>query len=404
VEDRPPDRRETRTLVRGAVVIVAAGAAFVTERLVGHRNGIDFDVYRAAGRAVVHGKSLYSPWMATQMGYRLPFTYPPAAALFAVPFGLVPRTLAFVTWDVVSVAALAGVVRRAAGPLLARYDARRAGALALTLLVALATSPVHNDLLFGQVGIVLMALCIADCVATTTRWPRGAGIGVATAIKLVPGIFVVYFWLTGRRREARTAALTAVLVTVAALPVRWDDSVEFWTSRFFDNSRVGDNAYFSNQSLNGMLRRALGGDVKPLWLVLAAVVLVHGLYQANRAYRQGHELLAVTVTALGAALASPVSWVHHLVWVVPALALLIGDGRDRRRTAVVLALAFVFTLRLPYLGNALPDRFPYAVLGGALKSLYGVICLALLVGLPRLLPLPRPGGRPRPTPAAPAAS
>ena len=45
-----------------------------------------------------------------------------------------------------------------------------------------------------------------DCAVREPRWPRGALIGLATAIKLVPGVFIVYLLITGRRRAAGVAA------------------------------------------------------------------------------------------------------------------------------------------------------------------------------------------------------
>ena len=50
---------------------------------------------------------------------------------------------------------------------------------------------------FGQVDMVLLAMAVADCAARAPRWPRGALVGLATAIKLVPGVFIVYLWLSG---------------------------------------------------------------------------------------------------------------------------------------------------------------------------------------------------------------
>ena len=56
--------------------------------------------------------------------------------------------------------------------------------------------------------IFLVALCLVDCAAERPRWPRGALIGLATAIKLVPGVFIIYLLITGRRKAAGVSALT----------------------------------------------------------------------------------------------------------------------------------------------------------------------------------------------------
>ena len=124
----------------------------------------------------------------------------------------------------------------------------------------------------------------------------------------------------------------------------------------FDNSRVGDHGYVSNQSLNGMLRRALG-TARPhvVWLALAVAIVVFGLRRATLASRGGQELLGICARSRSSGMiVSPVSWIHHLVWIVPVLAVLVGDGTDRRRVAAGRGDRRLFTLRLPYLGDNIP--------------------------------------------------
>jgi alpha-1,2-mannosyltransferase len=394
-----------RRLAAPALGIIAIGLGLEVANLAGgHRQGIDYDVYWAAGRAVVHGESVFSPWMATQMVHSLPFTYPPLAALCAVPFGLVPNRIGFLAWTLASIVMLGFVVRATMPNLVNRFSRPRI-ALTLAILVALVSAPVMTGLGHGQLGIALMTMCIFDCISPRPRWPRGLLIGIATAVKLLPGIFIVYLWLTGRRRAAITATVTAAVLSLGAAVVLPGDSRIFWTSRLFDNSRVGSNSYFSNQSLNGMLRRALGSHAQLLWIASGVVVAIVGLRYAVQASRRGQELLGVCLAALVGILASPVSWVHHLVWIVPVLAVLLGDAIDRRRVALTLSLAAFFALRLPYLGESFDPGWGQAWLAGPLKDAYGIACLVLLFTLPRLV-----GARPllveprQPAPAVPSSS
>ena len=52
-------------------------------------------------------------------------------------------------------------------------------------------------------------------------------------------------------------------------------------------------------------------------------------------------------------LISPVSWVHHGVWIVPIAGILVAGGRDALRTSAVAVLVVFFVLRLPLLGSVL---------------------------------------------------
>jgi alpha-1,2-mannosyltransferase len=375
--------------------------------------GVDYDVYRAAGLAVVHHQSLFGPWMGAHMSQPLPFTYPPVAAAFAVPLAFVGDVPGYVIWSLVSLAALWFVVRESTRPL-----ARRLGRPVLVVVagcaLALALVPVQDELGFGQIGIVLMALCLFDCRRETTPWPRGLLVGAATAIKLLPGIFVPYLWLSGRRRAAAVAVATFALLSALGAVVTPRDSWSFWTARWFNSDRVGNNTYFSNQSINGMLQRALGSGPgeRVLWIVASGLILVYALRHAAAASRRGDELLGVALTATAGILVSPVSWIHHLVWVVPVLAVLLGDATDRRRVALVVGAAAVLVLRLPYVGATFPNHFHAAWPAAMLRDSYGLLCLGLLLALGWMArksdvdapPRPRPSRRGTPRLAAPEGS
>jgi alpha-1,2-mannosyltransferase len=116
--------------------------------------------------------------------------------VLAVPFALIGDHLGNALWNVTSIVALVFVVRAATKPLVRRFS-NPGLALAVVCTIALALTPVQDEIGFGQVGIVLMAMCFFDCAQPRTRWPRGLLVGAATAIKLVPGAFIPYLWLSG---------------------------------------------------------------------------------------------------------------------------------------------------------------------------------------------------------------
>jgi alpha-1,2-mannosyltransferase len=372
-----------------AFAIATVGFVFGAIRLVGPFDyGYDFAVYRIAGSAVVHHESLFGPWIGQHLDHPLPFTYPPLAAVFAVPFALVGNHVGYALWNIASIAALVLVVNAATKPLVRRFANPRL-ALAVVCAIALALTPVQDEIGFGQVGIVLMAMCFFDCSQEATRWPRGLLVGTATAIKLVPGIFIPYLWLSGRRRAAMVATATFAVLSLAGSALMPADSKTFWTSRVFDNSRVGNTAYVSNQSLNGILERALGPHVHVVWFVLAGALAVFGLRRAAVASRRGQELLGLALAALVGVLVSPVSWIHHLVWIVPVLAVLVGNAGDRRRVTLAVSIAMLFALRLPYLGDNIPPGWHLGWIAAVLRDSYGLLCVFLLFALARLVAVPR---------------
>ncbi len=371
-----------------ALAIATIGLVFGTIRLIGPFDyGYDFAVYRAAGSAVVHHESLFGPWIGQHLDHPLPFTYPPLAAVFAVPFALIGNRLGYALWNAASIVALVFVVRATTKPIVRRFSSPGL-ALAVVCAIAMALTPVQDEIGFGQVGIVLMAMCLFDCAQPRTRWPRGLLVGAATAIKLVPGVFIPYLWLSGRRRAAVVATATFAVLSLGGAAVMPADSKTFWTSRVFDNGRVGSSGYVSNQSLNGMLARAFGSHVHLLWhlvwFMLAAATAGFGLRRAALASRRGQELLGIALAALVGVLVSPVSWIHHLVWIAPVLAVLVGDATDRRRVTLAASIAMLFALRLPYLGDNIPPAWHVGWIAALLRDSYGLLCMYLLFALARL--------------------
>jgi alpha-1,2-mannosyltransferase len=189
------------------------------------------------------------------------------------------------------------------------------------------------DLSFGQVNLVLVALVLVDA---TTRvqvagrtLPRGIGIGLAAAIKLVPLIFVPFLLVTRQFRAAATAVVTAGVCTLAAFATNPSASSAFWSKYVFDQARIGDVTYVSNQSLEGTLDRV----THHLWssrtmesVQFLAVVI--GLAVAWWAWRSSSAFLAVLVVGDTGLLASPITWAHHMVWIVPML-MWMWWGQDR---------------------------------------------------------------------------
>ncbi|GAA3986473.1 hypothetical protein GCM10023085_80760 [Actinomadura viridis] len=366
---------------------------------------VDLEVYRDGGRAILRGAPLYE--VLTQPPQLLPFTYPPFASLLAVPFTVISWKAAQWLWMALLYAALAVVVWYSFRDLIKR-SGRWAPVVAGALIGATAwLMPVFDQARFGQVGVLLMALCLADCLPERTRWPRGVLVGLAVAIKLVPGVFLIYFWITGRRDAAANAVLTAGAATLGAFAVLPHDSADFWFGALLEGGdRTGAVNGTTNQAINGMIARIYLPD--PLgslvWVALVAVMAYFGFRLARRATLLGDDLAAGTGLAGGASgravdanslrlagiaivgllsvLLSPVGWIHHLVWIIPVLGALVGDGGDtpRFRIAALVWLWFLFPLpwwgaKLISLQHGLFTKIP----GKIVQDAFGLAAVFLVV-------------------------
>ncbi|OXM68175.1 glycosyltransferase 87 family protein [Amycolatopsis thermalba] len=299
------------------------------------RLGVDSAVYRAGAITLLHGDPLYDantlppePWWAL-----LPFTYPPTAALLFVPLAILPVQIAWGVLTAISVLAMALVIRVAIGslptpPAVRRWWSSPARATLVFSLVMLGLEPVWRTIFLGQINLILMAVVVLDVLVVTTRNTRWGGVlvGIASAVKLTPLVFVAHLFLTGRRREAFRAFgvfLGLQLLMLALIP---GDTIRYWTKTISDTGRIGPVHWAGNQSLNGLMNRLT--DLAP-WaskaaLGVAALLAIPAVWLMLRFHRRGQALAALLVTAFFGLLASPISWSHHWVWAVPLLVLLVS--------------------------------------------------------------------------------
>src|SRR5262249_16725268 len=162
---------------------------------------------------------------------------------------------------------------------------------------------------------LLLFLVLADFVLLVGKGRRwaGFGIGLATAIKLTPGIFILYLLFTRRWRPAVIASATAAAATLAAGALSPGTPPPFSSAALWNTDRVGELAFISNQSLEGAVARLHEADPSmALWLVVVAVVGVIWFVRSRRAMAVGDDLTGVALTGVAACLISPVTWVHHL--------------------------------------------------------------------------------------------
>jgi alpha-1,2-mannosyltransferase len=369
--------RRTDLLALGVLALFVVPLAAAT--MLRDAPPVDLAVYLRAGRTFLTGGALYADGWGAALAHPLPYTYPPLWAALVAPLSWLHWRAASIVLLALNLVLLVWVVRLAYARFLATIDRSRL-ALAVLVVVMAVTTPIGSVFWFGQVGILLAAACLADVVPERTRLPRGLLVGFATAVKLTPGLFIVYWVVTKRWRAAITAAVTSAGLWLVSAAIRPDLSREFWSNVIFRTDRVGDPGFVSNQSLYGALVRA-GWANRPVWAVVALAALAIGLLRARDAHLRGDELAAATIVGLTTLLISPVSWIDHAVWIVPASGILLADGRDPRRRVAWAGLVALFVLRIPdwVADGALP-------LGAALTTLLENAYLWAYVALVILLP------------------
>lgn len=369
--------RRVRALWAAFVLLAAGSSVLVLRRPAGDRLS-DLHIYQGAVRHLQAGESLYG-YVAENGG---PFTYPPFAALVLWPIGPVPAGVLQAVWmalTCLAVAALAAAVGGALSP----APHRRPVAVAAAACALMVSAPVQSNLRFGQVSLFIVLLSLVDGMGLTpARW-RGLLVGFAAAIKLTPLLFVAYFLVAGRYRDAGRA--TAAFVGCAAigallLPA---ESATYWTEAVRTTSRIGDLASLGNQSVHGMLLRVGVSErhLPLLWAALVAVLCGVALLRARRIERDGRPVAAAVLVGCATVAASPVSWTHHQVWPVLAAMLLVAVPPAWRRAAGVALLGTMVVSLGPVLSSVAPTPGTQFLFENARALAVVVICLAGFGGL-----------------------
>jgi len=227
---------------------------------------------------------------------------------------------------------------------------------------------------FNQVSFFVLALILAGVMALERRRPARAGLwlGLATAFKLLPGVFTL--WLVLKRQWTAAAALVATMLIVALLPPLvvfgpsetvqyhrqwWDYNFHGAPARgLVDASLRGHFVDHRNQSIPAVVARLCwsghpqGAAFQPweldertcrrisqgLTVVLAAVLA--GLTRRSMRWLRRQRLsdaalrdrwrAEAAVYLLAMLVFSPLLRTYYVVWALPGLVLLTRYALDER--------------------------------------------------------------------------
>ncbi|MDX3103361.1 glycosyltransferase 87 family protein [Nonomuraea angiospora] len=302
---------------------------------------LDFKVYRAAVNAVLDGASPYVVGSRdiVEGADLLLFNHPPFALFVFFPFGILGLDAAGLLWTAISVAALQLAVYLC----LRRVGVPHVWWLTIAITVAcLLLNPVDQNMQWGQVSIVIMALVLVDFFLPDSSRFKGILIGLAAGFKVFPAVFALFYLLTGRMRATGTAigaAVGTVALTWLVFPAY---SADYWLHQMFNTARYMPAGWVPNESLRGMLARTMHSDEasRPVWLISCVLTVIVASVAIRAAHRIGEDNLAMVAVSLAALLVSIVAWHHYWVWSIPATILLV-DAARRRKSVLLWACAVI---------------------------------------------------------------
>jgi hypothetical protein len=280
---------------------------------------------------------------------RVKFVYPPTALLLfraldgTLPPRAWPAALNLLSWLCVAatIAASAWLLDRVlarAAPAASRAD--RAARVLLATLFGVGFYPLIKAYTLGQMQVLVNACFALFLCCWWLGWRAAAGVLVASMAAVKPQYGLLAVWGLVRRdwRFAGSATLAGlVLLGLSSLAFGFGDHLDYL--RVVAHVGRHGEAYWPNQSVNGLLQRLLHNAASGVWdphvyppfhpavyagtLVSSLALLAAGLWWPPRAHRSG-DALDLAGFALALTMASPLAWEHHYGVLLPILPIALG--------------------------------------------------------------------------------
>lgn len=422
--------RVRQLLVLAVALTVIAHAGFTAHQRA-KRIG-DYDVHREFGRRFLAGDPLYDDGLC--------FNYMPTSALYWAPMALVPSSVGTVVRYAVALVCL-GFTLRWLGTMVRPHCRPEMwntfSIVAWTLF--LASHYLVRDLDDGGPHLILLAMLVGGiyCVSLGREKLAAVWFGLAIVLKMTPGLFLPYFiWKRKWRLAAYTSLATAAWIVLPAAwmgPSTWLADQRQWNSVAFsvfadkpDGVRDANELRVQNQSIKPAIMRWLvayppghplkldhPADVTLLNLdtklagrlaTLAMLGLVAICAWWSRRKLAGPQDPAWLVETSGVLIAtvlfSPVTWLQHVVFVIPAVYLLVAHDRAIARFApAAKAVVWLYVIMAIFLNRELLGKDLYLVL---LSYHIHTLCQLLILGLLMWVRPTLPALEVNPAPASPA--
>jgi len=274
-------------------------------------------VYLPQREAMKRRVGLDAPGFDTALPWN---AHPPATVLVALPFGLIDdyRT-AHLAWNLCTFPLLMLSIWLVFRELDVRW---RWGSAVLAGCFLLWNSPVRIQLFEGQLNCLLLALLVSGWTADRRGYQVGAGaaVGTAMALKLFPGLLLIYLVMFGRWRALVTALLVGVGLNGVALAAFGWSEFETYIRQVLPSLGVFRGSWHNYSATGYWMRVGQQFDAPALGSVgviasQCAILVVIAL-AGWRADSIRDRDLAFALTVVGMLLASPVTWGHYFVMLV----------------------------------------------------------------------------------------
>ena len=267
----------------------------------------------------------------------------------------------FIALTALSVALLLETMLRRAHP---HVDWQRFLLVRVLVVIALTLTfyPIVKAFTLGQIQVWINALFALGLLAWVAGWRASSGALIGAIALIKPQYGLILLWACLRREWRFAAACVAVVgvgMTAAVAAFGFANHIDYLRVLSF-LSQHGE-AYFPNQSVNGLLNRLMSiaspdlyvsldlpaGKFPPftpwiygLTLASSAALLLFALLR-RRAADDRDGVIDFCLIALSGTMASPIAWEHHYGITLPIFAVLLAGSIGDHRRLAWLAVSYV---------------------------------------------------------------
>lgn len=315
-----------------------------------------------------------------------PYLYSPFTAQVLIPFTKVPLNVLHPLWLRVLVACGAAIGWFACTAQ-RRWSSSGTAPPLIAASLCVLTLAVEDNIAMGQVNLLVHAFLVLALISYLSgrRKLAGALLAPAVLIKGTPLVFLGFF----AARRALGSLLGFVLCTAVLIGLGawigglwpWLSYIEHWPhfgyGKDIPNLFSADIIY--NFSPSGQLARMLAGDrglVAKLAAFATVLTLLGAIFVAASARGEREVLLALGPFAPVMILASPLAYLHHVIFLAPSAVLWLTWALAGRRTGAFCGVLFLLVIT----GMDWPshyDELGRTFVGNTLRAvnLYGVVAL-----------------------------
>jgi hypothetical protein len=305
-----------------------------------------------------------------------PTPHPPPVSLFSIPLAMLTYQQAAAIWLLVELACLAWVAYR-----LSEWSGKTSRTRwfqpLIIFFLLLILQPVWEELIYGQLMIVMLVLFVETWVSIRNNRPIRAGIflGLAVSIKLIAWPMLVYLLLKKQWKSAFvTMAIVILLNFASGMIMGVDQLIHYYGNVTKEVYAIYRGFNYSSSSLGWRLFEGTGTDAVPSIhalplidvpvlaglssMIFPLMLLLIGLVISSKARCVDTSVSVILVTVL---LISPIVWYHYYVIAILPIGIVIRHY-IKYGLSILDTFLLIGACSILLIPNAAPQRLIYRLM------------------------------------------